>query len=93
MTESVKERDELNLDKGVMKEEETMRERLSGLRIEGVSVVGSSLPQCIKLADSKPLALQLGGDVVIGGLFPLHYVAPTPQHSYHSKPQLIPCSG
>ncbi|KAL7400740.1 hypothetical protein ABVT39_017073 [Epinephelus coioides] len=93
VTESVKERDELNLDKDVMKEEETMRERLSGLRIEGVSVVGSSLPQCIKLADSKPLALQLGGDVVIGGLFPLHYVAPTPQHSYHSKPQLIPCSG
>uniref|UniRef100_A0A671U464 Olfactory receptor C family, u1 n=1 Tax=Sparus aurata TaxID=8175 RepID=A0A671U464_SPAAU len=67
--------------------------RLSGLGIEGVSVVGSSLPKCVKLADSVPLALQSGGDVVIGGLFPLHYVAPKPQHSYRSKPQLTPCSG
>ncbi|XP_039645091.1 extracellular calcium-sensing receptor [Perca fluviatilis] len=44
-------------------------------------------------SDSEPLALQSEGDVVIGGLFPLHYVAPKPQHSYHSKPQLTPCSG
>ncbi|XP_074496896.1 extracellular calcium-sensing receptor-like [Sebastes fasciatus] len=41
----------------------------------------------------EPLALHSGGDVVIGGLFPLHYVAPKPQHSYHSKPQLTPCNG
>ncbi|KAI9538769.1 hypothetical protein NQZ68_012422 [Dissostichus eleginoides] len=46
--------------------------------------------QCVKLADSEPLALQSGGDVVIGGLFPLHFVAPKPQNSYHSKPQLTP---
>ncbi|XP_034083733.1 extracellular calcium-sensing receptor [Gymnodraco acuticeps] len=48
---------------------------------------------CVKLADSEPLALQSGGDVVIGGLFPLHFVAPKPQNSYHSKPQLTPCKG
>ncbi|KAI4815259.1 hypothetical protein KUCAC02_005412 [Chaenocephalus aceratus] len=48
---------------------------------------------CVKLADSEPLALQSGGDVVIGGLFPLHIVAPKPQNSYHSKPQLTPCKG
>ncbi|KAF7651621.1 hypothetical protein LDENG_00108230 [Lucifuga dentata] len=54
---------------------------------------GSSSPQCVKLGDSEPLALQLDGDVVIGGLFPLHYVAPKPQHAYHSKPQQTPCSG
>ncbi|KAK5929481.1 hypothetical protein CgunFtcFv8_010708 [Champsocephalus gunnari] len=47
----------------------------------------------MKLADSEPLALQSGGDVVIGGLFPLHFVAPKPQNSYHSKPQLTPCKG
>ncbi|XP_036934359.1 extracellular calcium-sensing receptor-like [Acanthopagrus latus] len=47
----------------------------------------------MKLADSVPLALQSRGDVAIGGLFPLHYVAPEPQHSYRSKPQLTPCSG
>ncbi|KAK1899399.1 Extracellular calcium-sensing receptor [Dissostichus eleginoides] len=45
---------------------------------------------CVKLADSEPLALQSGGDVVIGGMFPLHFVAPKPQNSYHSKPQLTP---
>ncbi|KAK1899899.1 Vomeronasal type-2 receptor 1 [Dissostichus eleginoides] len=48
---------------------------------------------CVKLVDSEPLALQSGGDVVIGGLFPLHIVAPKPQNSYHSKPQLTPCKG
>ncbi|XP_036934368.1 extracellular calcium-sensing receptor-like [Acanthopagrus latus] len=44
------------------------------------------------MADSEPLALQSGGDVVIGGLFPLHYVAPMPQYSYQNKPQLTPCN-
>uniref|UniRef100_A0A8P4GKC5 Olfactory receptor C family, u1 n=1 Tax=Dicentrarchus labrax TaxID=13489 RepID=A0A8P4GKC5_DICLA len=68
-------------------------ERLSDLWIEGVSGVASNLAQCVKLTDSEPLALQFGGDVVIGGFFPLHYVAPKPQHSYRSKPQLTPCSG
>ncbi|XP_034723613.1 extracellular calcium-sensing receptor [Etheostoma cragini] len=48
---------------------------------------------CVKLADREPLALQVEGDVVIGGLFPLHYVAPKPQISYQSKPQLPPCTG
>ncbi|XP_029373610.1 olfactory receptor CU1 [Echeneis naucrates] len=33
------------------------------------------------------------GDIVIGGFFPLHYVAPEPQHSYSSKPYYTPCSG
>ncbi|KAK1900175.1 Extracellular calcium-sensing receptor [Dissostichus eleginoides] len=49
-----------------------------------------NIPQCVKLADSEPLALQSGGDVVIGGLFPLRFVAPKQQNSYHSKPQLTP---
>ncbi|XP_029302358.1 olfactory receptor CU1 [Cottoperca gobio] len=87
------EREELSLERGVVKEEKTITERLRGLGLQGVSGVSSSLPQCVKLADSEPLGLQAGGDVVIGGLFPLHYVAPKPQNSYHSKPQLIPCSG
>uniref|UniRef100_A0A671U8N1 Olfactory receptor C family, u1 n=1 Tax=Sparus aurata TaxID=8175 RepID=A0A671U8N1_SPAAU len=66
--------------------------RRNGFGVEGVRGFGFSLPQCVKIADSEPLALQSGGDVVIGGLFPLHYVAPMPQHSYQSKPQLTPCS-
>ena len=59
-----------------------------GNTVDQVRCVASILPQCVKLADSEPLALQSGGDVVIGGLFPLHFVAPKPQNSYHSKPQL-----
>ncbi|XP_030600128.1 extracellular calcium-sensing receptor-like [Archocentrus centrarchus] len=55
--------------------------------------IDSSLPQCIKLGGSELLTLQSDGDVVIGGLFPLHYVAPEPQYSYNSKPQIANCSG
>lgn len=90
---SEKARKELSLERGVVREEETITDRLSGLEIEGVSGVASSFHQCVKLSDSEPLTLQSGGDVVIGGFFPLHYVAPEPQHIYHSKPQLTPCSG
>lgn len=90
---SAKLRKELSLERSVVKDEETITDRLSGLGIEGMSGVASSLPHCVKQADSEPLALQSGGDVVIGGFFPLHYVAPEPQHIYHSKPQLTPCSG
>lgn len=90
---SAQERKEQSLEGGVVKEEEILTERVSGLGIERVRVIGSILPKCMKLADSVPLALQSRGDVAIGGLFPLHYVAPEPQHSYRSKPQLTPCSG
>ncbi|XP_039987205.1 extracellular calcium-sensing receptor [Xiphias gladius] len=76
-----------------MKQQENITERLNGLGIQGVSCFDSSLPQCVKLGDSESLALQSKGDIVIGGFFPLHYVAAKPQHSYSSKPQLTPCSG
>lgn len=48
---------------------------------------------CVTFFDNKPLALQSKGHVIIGGLFPLHYLAPEPQQGYDSKPQLTPCSG
>lgn len=80
-----------SVEKGVVNENET--ERKSGLELEGVRGVVSSLPLCVKLAHSEPLALHSEGDVVIGGVFPLHYVASQPQHSYQSKPQLTSCSG
>uniref|UniRef100_A0A667X7U8 Olfactory receptor C family, u1 n=1 Tax=Myripristis murdjan TaxID=586833 RepID=A0A667X7U8_9TELE len=53
----------------------------------------SGLFQCVGLGNSEPPVLQAEGDVVIGGLFPLHYLAPKPQHRYRSKPQHTPCSG
>ncbi|CAK6963507.1 putative extracellular calcium-sensing receptor-like [Scomber scombrus] len=86
------ERESISFEGGVV-EEETMAERLTGVKIEGVSGDSSSLPHCVRLGDSEALALQSEGDVVIGGLFPLHYVAPEPHHSYNSKPLLTPCSG
>ncbi|KAI9538771.1 hypothetical protein NQZ68_012424 [Dissostichus eleginoides] len=58
-----------------------------GKTIVVLTAFKATLPE---LADSEPLALQSGGDVVIGGLFPLHFVAPKQQNSYHSKPQLTP---
>ncbi|XP_019222797.1 extracellular calcium-sensing receptor-like [Oreochromis niloticus] len=49
-----------------------------------------SIPQVIF---HEPLALHSEGDIVIGGFFPLHYVAPKPQQSYNNEPQIPPCSG
>lgn len=54
---------------------------------------GSGSPQCVRLSESEPLALQSAGDVIIGGFFPLHFVASEPQQGYQSQPQLTPCSG
>ncbi|KAM9852843.1 extracellular calcium-sensing receptor-like [Aulostomus maculatus] len=59
----------------------------------GVEDEESSFPHCVKLADREPAALQSDGDVVIGGLFPLHYRLLEPQFNYQSKPQLTACSG
>lgn len=76
-----------SVEKGVANEKE------SSLQIDGERGVVSSIPLCVKLAHREPLALHSEGDVVIGGVFPLHYVASQPQHSYQSKPQLGACSG
>lgn len=82
---------EQSLEGGIDKEKDT--ERLNSSGIQGMSVLDTGLPDCVKLMDSESVALQTDGDIVIGGLFPLHYVAPKPLHSYSSKPQLTPCSG
>lgn len=89
---SARDRKELSLANGVAKENCAFTARQNGFGVEGMSGVGFGLPPCVKMADSEPLALQSGGDVVIGGLFPLHYVAPMPQYSYQNKPQLTPCN-
>lgn len=60
---------------------------------KSLSSVYPILSKCVKQTDSEALALQSDGDVVIGGFFPLHYVAAEPQNSYHSKPQITTCSG
>lgn len=75
------------------REEPVLERSVLGDREEGVSGVGSSLSPCLKLSNGEPLALQSGGDVVIGGLFPLHYMASRPEQSYLSEPQFTPCRG
>lgn len=75
---------------GVADANESVNEELRDGR---VSRTVSVSPHCEKLAGAEPLALRSGGDFVIGGLFPLHYVASQPMHSYQNKPQLAPCSG
>ncbi len=91
--ENEKDKEELITERSVVKGGDNITQRVSGLEMEGVSAAADSLPQCVNLAYSQPLALQMAGNVVIGGIFPLHYVAPKPQHSYQSKPNLSTCSG
>uniref|UniRef100_A0A668VHM9 G-protein coupled receptors family 3 profile domain-containing protein n=1 Tax=Oreochromis aureus TaxID=47969 RepID=A0A668VHM9_OREAU len=83
----------LRVEGDLIKKEEVMRETQHSLRIGEVRSCKSSLPDCVKLAGSEPLALHSEGDIVIGGFFPLHYVAPKPQQSYNNEPQIPPCSG
>lgn len=37
--------------------------------------------------------LEMDGDVLLGGLFPLHYIAPEPDHLFSDHPQVRECSG
>lgn len=75
---------------GVEDANESLNEELRDSKLSGTD---SASPDCEKLAGAEPPALHSGGDVVIGGLFPLHYVASQPMHSYRDKPQLARCSG
>uniref|UniRef100_H2SZ28 Olfactory receptor C family, u1 n=1 Tax=Takifugu rubripes TaxID=31033 RepID=H2SZ28_TAKRU len=52
-----------------------------------------SLPRCVKTVDTQRPALHSRGDVMIGGIFPLHYSASVSQQKYINKPELITCSG
>lgn len=53
----------------------------------------TSLPRCVKTVDTERPALHSQGDVVIGGIFPLHYSASVSQQNYNNKPELVTCSG
>lgn len=65
----------------------------SGLEPGGGNSAFASLPKCVKAADTDRPALNSEGDVVIGGIFPLHYSASVPPQTYTNKPELITCSG
>lgn len=93
VTHVVNENEKVSLEGCMVRDRETITKSLNGLGIQEESGFNSSIHQCAKLEDSKSLALELEGDIVIGGLFPLHYLALRPQHSYSSKPQYTSCSG
>lgn len=89
---SVAERQLQSVEGHVLRKEDVVSETEPGLKIGDVTS-DSSLPQCVKLERSELLALHLDGDVVIGGFFPLHYIASDPQYSYKTKPETTSCSG
>lgn len=90
--ERIQGKEELDTEmrRGVADADKSLNGKVWGAR---VSATVSASPRCKTLAGAEPLALHSGGDVLIGGLFPLHYVARQPLHSYRSKPQPAPCSG
>lgn len=65
----------------------------SGLEADGGNDAFTGLPRCVKAADTERPALHSGGDVVIGGIFPLHYSASVSPQTFANKPELITCSG
>ncbi|CAL8373975.1 unnamed protein product [Gadus morhua 'NCC'] len=85
---------ELSFGTRALEEVEHMMGPQSDLRTEGVRDVGVSLlSECVILGNSQLLALRSEGDVIIGGLFPVHYLVPNSQNTYNSKPQNLPCNG
>lgn len=49
--------------------------------------------KCWRLRDFNSPVLEQEGDIIIGGLFPLHYIAPEPEFTYSEQPQYQECSG
>ncbi|XP_020563877.1 extracellular calcium-sensing receptor-like [Oryzias latipes] len=76
----------------IIRETAETRQEVIHFRVAGVGV-DSDASQCVTLGDSHPVVLQSEGDVIVGGLFPLHYEASEPEHTYHSKPPTTPCTG
>ncbi|MCI4378953.1 hypothetical protein PGIGA_G00222220 [Pangasianodon gigas] len=48
---------------------------------------------CWRMGEFDPNVLEMDGDVILGGLFPLHYIAPKPDHVFTERPQVQRCSG
>ena len=85
---------ELSFSTRGLEEEGHVMGPLSDLRTEGVRDVGVSLlSECVILGNSELVALRSEGDVIIGGLFPVHYLVSNSRDTYNSKPQTRPCNG
>lgn len=49
--------------------------------------------ECWTLGDFNLPVLEQDGDIIIGGLFPMHYIALETVHNYSEQPQHQECSG
>lgn len=58
-----------------------------------LSIAESSDSICWRLGEFDPQVLEVDGDVILGGLFPLHYLAPEPDHTFLDRAQDKKCSG
>lgn len=52
-----------------------------------------SSSSCQKIGTFGSHVLEMDGDVILGGLFPLHYIAPKPDLGFTDQPQVQRCSG
>ncbi|XP_060733779.1 extracellular calcium-sensing receptor-like [Tachysurus vachellii] len=48
---------------------------------------------CQRIGEFDSHVLEMDGDVILGGLFPLHYIAPEPDYVLTDRPQVQRCSG
>ncbi|XP_059363107.1 extracellular calcium-sensing receptor [Carassius carassius] len=48
--------------------------------------------KCWTLGDFNSPVLEKDGDIVIGGLFPIHYIAPETDHNFSERPQHQECN-
>lgn len=64
-----------------------------GLEAGDGNEASPSLSRCVKTVDTEHPALHSRGDVVIGGIFPLHYTASVSQQKYIDNPELFSCTG
>lgn len=48
---------------------------------------------CWIMGEFDSHVLEMDGDVILGGLFPLHYVASKPDQVFTDQPQVQRCSG
>lgn len=48
---------------------------------------------CQRMGKFDPHILEMDGNIVLGGLFPLHYIAPKPDDVFTDQPKVQTCSG
>lgn len=58
-----------------------------------LSVLGVTTPTCKLLEKFNLYGVHEDGDIIIGGLFPIHFSVSAPELSYKAKPEDLWCEG